>query len=324
MAFAVGHGLPTAHVERLVGTSLKKLQPGDRLPASKLIGLFDRVSDSNPTLAVSVAMATFGAVSFGSGLARTAQFAPTVRDALALFARFGSLIMDGLRLHFDETATTGVVTASHPMNEVDEGRLVELLTAQIWRFVTTNTASSCTPTQVHIHASRTDFRHAYQSFFKAPVSFTHKHRDTVLVLSSAALRTPLRFHCAEVFEQLTADHATQLHGLRTEDSLKEFARLEAAAQANAERGIYEVGALAKTAGMSVRTAQRLAARVNLSLRDFLTQGRIDAAKRRLLSQPELTIAELAKATGYSNERSFRRAFKRCTGVSPIRFRRQHR
>lgn len=52
-----------------------------------------------------------------------------------------------------------------------------------------------------------------------------------------------------------------------------------------------------------------------NFRDYVLNARTDLAKKLLLEQ-RLSISEIAYATGYQDYRSFSRAFKNVTGISP--------
>ena len=323
MAFALRHGVSETQIKRAVNQPSNLSQTGRRVSAAAFIELLGLLRDANPTMAVSLEVSELVVTSFGEGLAFSAQFAPNVRAALGLFARFGTLIVDGFRLQIAQSAGTAVLTASHSLNEIDNGRFIEMIIASVWRLVQTNIEERVSPLQTLIHASRREFHDAYHDFFGAPISFVQDRRDTVLVLPAWVLDTPMRLQCRPVFEVMTEGHALQVQCLAGDERSSELACLEDAAADNARRGVYDVTTLAKTAGLSVRTAQRLAARSNVTLRDFLNRARMNTAKKRLLEEPQLTIAELAEALNYSDDRSFRRAFKRYTGSSPASFRREH-
>lgn len=53
--------------------------------------------------------------------------------------------------------------------------------------------------------------------------------------------------------------------------------------------------------------------------DFLSYVRIEQAKK-LLRQHDTSISEIATIVGYHNRRTFERAFKKWTGLTPRRFR----
>lgn len=57
------------------------------------------------------------------------------------------------------------------------------------------------------------------------------------------------------------------------------------------------------------------AKTGQNFRDYVLNARIDYAKQ-LLTRGEMNISEVAYATGYQDYRSFSRAFKNVTGISP--------
>lgn len=57
--------------------------------------------------------------------------------------------------------------------------------------------------------------------------------------------------------------------------------------------------------------------------DFVAYVRVERAKR-LLAEHDTPICEVAISVGYNNPRSFERAFKKWTGITPRRFRRRVR
>ena len=59
----------------------------------------------------------------------------------------------------------------------------------------------------------------------------------------------------------------------------------------------------------------------LSFRDWITDLRLEYAKRSMLLRPEQNIAEIAKISGFMSPSHFTRIFKVQTGISPARWRR---
>ncbi|MEO1460037.1 MAG: helix-turn-helix domain-containing protein, partial [Pseudomonadota bacterium] len=74
------------------------------------------------------------------------------------------------------------------------------------------------------------------------------------------------------------------------------------------------------AGLSLRTAQRLAAQQNTNLQAMIDAARAANAKA-FLADPAISIETMAALLGYSDDRAFRRAFKRWTGATPSAYRR---
>ncbi|WP_248926207.1 response regulator transcription factor [Paenibacillus hamazuiensis] len=54
---------------------------------------------------------------------------------------------------------------------------------------------------------------------------------------------------------------------------------------------------------------------------YLTEIRMEAAKKLLIGRPELHVAEVARLSGYWDEKHFSKQFKREVGVTPSEFRR---
>ncbi len=55
--------------------------------------------------------------------------------------------------------------------------------------------------------------------------------------------------------------------------------------------------------------------------DFLTETRVERAKEILVSSPNLPIADIAAATGFSDQYYFSRVFSKVCKISPARYRR---
>lgn len=62
----------------------------------------------------------------------------------------------------------------------------------------------------------------------------------------------------------------------------------------------------------------------LSLSDTIMQLRVESARRRLIAQPNLTIAAVARACGFIDASHFSRRFRSVLGCTPTDWRTQHR
>ena len=103
------------------------------------------------------------------------------------------------------------------------------------------------------------------------------------------------------------------------DDSPELSGVREAIAHNAERSEYGAQALARQLNMSLRALQRLTHEHGISVRQLLDDAR-EANARQFLSDPRLSVEAIAFLLGYSDDRAFRRAFKRWTGQTPAEFR----
>lgn len=88
-------------------------------------------------------------------------------------------------------------------------------------------------------------------------------------------------------------------------------------------GLASEGDVARLLAIGPRTLQRALKAEGTSFRSLQSQF-IESRARFLLSETSKPISELAKTLGYSEPKSFRRAFKVWTGLSPSAFRSAYR
>ena len=74
-------------------------------------------------------------------------------------------------------------------------------------------------------------------------------------------------------------------------------------------------------GVPVRTLQRRLKDHGQSYSELVEAIRSERACR-LLEEPQMRVADVAKALGYTDPSSFSRAFRRWTGISPRAYRRR--
>jgi AraC-like DNA-binding protein len=85
-------------------------------------------------------------------------------------------------------------------------------------------------------------------------------------------------------------------------------------------GDLHLDTVAEVAGQSVRSIQRRLAASGLSFARLVDEGRFERAAR-LLRDPGIRIIDVSVALGYTDAANFTRTLRRCSGVSPVEFRR---
>jgi AraC-like DNA-binding protein len=242
--------------------------------------------------------------------------APKLRDSLKRVERYFRLLTDTVSYQLDETSDPALFTlkrqtqehpALHLRNECalcGFGRIFK-------EFVGTE-----------LSYERVTFRHhaegdvgRYEEFFGCPVHFDADWN--AIVLRSQKLDLPTRLGDAAVSIFLKQHLDTELGTLNTDDSF-EHALAEYLSEA-LSNGIPTASAVARALGMSERTLFRRLSEKGLTYQDVLERTQNSLAEN-LLSQSAISITDVAFLTGFSDQSSFSRAFKRWVGQTPGAYR----
>ncbi|MCB1342233.1 MAG: AraC family transcriptional regulator ligand-binding domain-containing protein [Pseudooceanicola sp.] len=156
----------------------------------------------------------------------------------------------------------------------------------------------------------------YAALLGCPVRF-EAERDAI-VLGRAMLDLPNRLGDAAVNAFLTAHLERELGPLDDRSLRADLLRLLTPALSN---GVPQAAAIARQLGMSERTLYRRLAEEGLTFRDVLVEAQL-ALAQELLRDGGTSIAEIAFLTGFAEQSTFSRAFKRWVGKAPAQFRQQ--
>ena len=133
-----------------------------------------------------------------------------------------------------------------------------------------------------------------------------------IVYRTEDLKAPLRFPDAAAARMWRETADRELAAIGRTDAQSLVQRLDAR---NARlTGRRE---LADELGISERSLDRLLAREGVRFSEFVGSQRLERAKRALRSGA--TVERVAELTGYSDARSFRRAFQTAAGMTPAEF-----
>ncbi len=250
-------------------------------------------------------------------LARASLYAPTLGVALKRWCRHHKLIVDDLILTLSvagDTATLSI-TEIKPLGDSREFCLVSTLRFvhgyACWLLNSRITLrEACFPYAAPVHAD------SVQLMFPGPVrfdaanagfSFDSRYLDLPPARDEAAARAMLQRALPLTVRQYTRDRLLV-------PRVRELLRTRPAETAQAE-------GLADLLNMSRRTLHRQLAEEGASLQALKNEVRHELAKN-LLRQTQKPIKQIAVATGFSNEKSFLRAFRQWTGETPGDFRRR--
>lgn len=166
------------------------------------------------------------------------------------------------------------------------------------------------------------FRHAcegdpegYRDYFGCPVIFGAEHDAVAFTSKSLDLRN--RLGDRAVSEFMTRHLDLELGDTKSEMPLKSevLRRLSS----DLSTGVPQASALAQDLGLSERTFFRRLAGEGTSFRDLVREAQIGLA-RDLLANSGHSISEIAFLSGFSEQSTFGRAFKRQVGQTPAQYR----
>ncbi len=320
VASALSRGLSIADVQDAAGISCSVLMnPEARPPEDVMPRIVALLGDRFPQEPVTLDIARAAPFSFFGGLADGTRYADNLRAATKLLAKNCTIISDQLELTFHEGSSEAKIVSSHPMNHMDGGRSAEIGSALIARlFAEFLGIPDCFERITFSHEPHCDEAH-YTGYFGVPVEFNAS--EISLILRPEKLDERIAQANVDLFNYVQ----THLSGIKKQIEAakepRELKTLRKAAAENAQAGVFTTASVAAAANMSVRTAQRVAAEHGTTV-----QGLIDKVREHraieLLRDDRNDIGSIAFLLGYSDERAFRRAFRRWIGQTPSDYRRR--
>ncbi|MEL7107442.1 MAG: AraC family transcriptional regulator ligand-binding domain-containing protein [Pseudomonadota bacterium] len=244
--------------------------------------------------------------------------APRLRDSLKRFERYGRLVTNSMEYRLIENGDEAVFQLE---NDFPGGPAADLrieggiagFRMSIERFV----GPSLELSEVRFcHPCLGDAKR-YADFFGCPTRFG-AHHDAI-VFAPGMLDLPNQLGDPAVSDFIIAHLETALAALTPKDTLE--AELHRHLSRALSTGVPPAAGVARELGMSERTFYRRLSASGLTYQGVVQQVQKGLAEE-LLSRNACTIAEVAFLTGFSEQATFSRAFKRWVGTPPAIFRRQ--
>lgn len=245
------------------------------------------------------------------------RMAPTLRESLIRAERYYRLVTDTVRYRLDERGPLSVFliesrTAPHAVIDFRN----ECALAAFARNLIRLGGDGLSFVEVSFRHACTADPGAYASGLGCPVRFAAN--EDAIVMRSDMLELPNRSGDPAVASFMTAHLEDQIAAMADETSLSDT--LLHRLSTSLSNGAPSAAEIAREIGMSERTFYR-----RLSEEGQTYQGLLQAAQqslaRDLLARSDCSIAEIAFLTGFAEQSTFSRAFKRWCGEPPASFRR---
>jgi AraC-like DNA-binding protein len=322
-AFAIQRGIPIHELTEMCGLDETDLmQPDARLDARVLARLWRNLELRFPGQLLALKMCRVAPLTLAGDIPHGAQFANNLGDVLRLFGQNATLLGDSLEIEVVriQEPDEAHVTITHPLDAFTFGTLTELRLGFAWRLLSEFASGPIRLRRVAFAHRANGAMEDYERHFGCEVRF--EQPSSALVLPPAVLETPTSQASADLFAFARSYLERSRVRLAGETVQTELQRLLQAIRTCAASGCFDSSTVATAAGMSLRTAQRISCEEGPSLGERISSIRADLAREALLDA-RMSVASVARLLGYADCRSFRRAFRNWTGLTPSEFREQH-
>lgn len=175
--------------------------------------------------------------------------------------------------------------------------------------------------KINISYGNKEFQERYEKILDSIIEYDLS--DSMIIFDKKYLKLPCSESNSNLFDFIEKTAKVQISKLEENISssnifLNTFYNF---IKDNLKDGDFSIEAVAKSQNMSVRTFQRKLKEYNLSYKETLVQTRKELAVN-LLEDLNLSIAEIAYLTGFSEASAFHRAFKQWTGKTPFQYRKE--
>lgn len=242
--------------------------------------------------------------------------APTLRGSYTRAERYGHVLGSAETYSLEETSK-GFFFNLEKAGDNSLGMLVsnEASMSAVDTISKEVSSSHFMPLAIYFkHAARGDSA-VYETHFGCPVVF-ESGRDAMLV-SRESLEIPNKLGDESIARFFDQHLEQQLNSLRGDHDLEQQVR-RAVANVLSE-GVPRLSRIASELKMGGRTLQRRLSEQGYSYQSVVDMAQKDLAQR-LLRETDYSLAEVAFLTGFAEQSTFTRAFKRWAGQTPRSYR----
>jgi AraC-like DNA-binding protein len=303
--------LPAAHLDRSLLTA-----PDTRVTRADLYRVAEHALDLTGDPAFGLHWARRLDDRAFAPVAQLVAHAATLRQALALLARFSRLLADEADYVVHERDRQ--LTVQYLPLDRESPRLrrlsADLIVGGLWRIVR-SFSPGARPDEVAFEYPAPPERADYDRFFETTVHFGRPF--TGVVFDGALLQAPSTAKDDDVREALEAVAERRLLQITGRTPLATRARDVLVRDRLPHSADMEC--VAHRLGLSVRSLRRHLEAEGTSFGDVLREAQT-AVARDLLRDPRRTVQDVAYEMGFSDATAFHRAFRRWTGTTPRAYR----
>ncbi|MEL6375710.1 MAG: AraC family transcriptional regulator ligand-binding domain-containing protein [Pseudomonadota bacterium] len=317
-AFGQSRGLGIDDMAAASGVSpLEIMNPDKRFPDRAMLALWKLIIKTDKDSTLPLKFVQGAPMTVYAGLAEGARFADTLGTALEHMTRNDVLIGDRVAINIRQAPDTPILSVRHPLDIEDDGYLSAIGVFLINRLIRDVLGVDDAPVSVRLRLPPSAAKEEFEAFFQCPVQLAETVNE--IELNRGAYEREINHANAELFAYVDAYFARRREVLDPSHPKSRLQRLRDAIVEQSISSDYTAGSVAKRANLSLRSAQRLALKEGFTLQKLIDEVRFENAKA-MLENFDLSINQIANALSYSDDRSFRRAFKRKTGMSPTDYR----
>ncbi|WP_394823213.1 AraC family transcriptional regulator ligand-binding domain-containing protein [Pendulispora albinea] len=243
----------------------------------------------------------------------TAQFAPTVGEALGRIARYMPLVTDTCRLDLRRSTSEFALVHRVPGEALCLGRHAnEFVLGTLLRIAREGTQTRIRPARIEFaHPEPNDISALVDFFGTRNIHFEAGHNQ--LVFEDTVFSTPIVSRDERLLPWLDHCANTLLPGaVRDEPVLGLRDEIRKSLE---EHGVPTLSSVARGMRIGSRTLQRRLQDAHTSFRDELDEVRRHLAES-YLRDPARSIKEIASSLGYSGRGGFERAFRKWYRATP--------
>lgn len=313
---AASHGVDPHSLCRGLGFTFEDLQdPAQRISYRQAVAMIQRALKALPGQGLGLWVGHRNVLGTLGLLGHVLSLCKTLRDAFDIGIRHqhtsGGIVSCTVRQQGDEFFVDAECRL--PYGDVQIFAIEEFF-ASLPVYGRALVGADFKPLRVEVMHAAPAYREHYLSLLGPDVRFGCLHNR--MVIAGHWLDTRLPNHHAVALRQ--ALKLLELESAQVHRKLDLIEAVERAISRDLAQGSH-IEQVARDLNMSGRTLRRRLSEHDLTFDTLLEQVR-RARTLNLLANPQLSIERITEAVGYSDVRSFRRAFKRWTGLSPSAYR----